>query len=68
MNNSSSLTATIHEAHLAAQQQNWFQVECYLQQVCLSRELENIDGKIAQQALDLALEVLLEGDFPKNGQ
>ena len=63
MKNSSSLTATIHEAHLAAQQQNWFQVECYLQQVCLSRELENVDGKIAQQALDLALEVLLEGDF-----
>ena len=63
MKNSSSLTATLQEAHLAAQQQNWFQVESYLQQVCLSRELENIEGEIGQKALDLALEVLLEGDF-----
>ncbi|MDJ0647542.1 MAG: HEAT repeat domain-containing protein [Xenococcaceae cyanobacterium MO_188.B19] len=65
MKHSSTLTTTLHEAYLAAQQQNWFQVECYLQQVCLSQELEIIDGEIAQQAFDLALEVLFEGDFPQ---
>ena len=63
MKNSFPLTKTLHEAHLAAQQQNWLQVQWYLQQICVNQKLESIDLKIAQQAFDLALEVLLEGDF-----
>lgn len=65
MKNSSTLTTTLQEAHFAAQQHNWFEVQCCLQQLSVSGRLDSTDREVGQQALNLALQVLLEGDFPQ---
>ncbi len=63
MKNLSTLSTALHEANLAAEQKNWFEVQCHLQQLPLNKKLEILDLEISKQALNLALEVLCEGDF-----
>ncbi|MDJ0576143.1 MAG: HEAT repeat domain-containing protein [Xenococcaceae cyanobacterium MO_234.B1] len=65
MNNSLTFITTLDEANLAAQQQNWFQVQYYLQQLCFSKTLDGLEPDIWQKVLNLALEVLFKGDFPQ---
>ena len=66
MKNSLTFQTTLYEAHLAAQNQNWFQVHYYLQQLCIRKRPDDycsLEPPILEKVLNLALEVLFKGDF-----
>ncbi|HHP7230615.1 MAG TPA: HEAT repeat domain-containing protein [Xenococcaceae cyanobacterium] len=66
MDNSRTFSTKLQQAHLAAQQQNWSQVQSHLQQLCLNKIQDDdcfLEAATRQEVLNLALKVLFNGDF-----